>query len=184
MSDLNQADLHLPNAEDLALLEEEMAGVTPLRPVAYPPAQPPKPHPLPRPTTSGQSDSFANLLAGAPERLLDGNEEMSYLHPQHSSKILRRLGQRRYRIDSEIDLHGLTLQQAEQTVRHFLSIARSEHQQALLIIHGKGLRSDDSKPVLKNWLNAYLRRRADVIAFCSALPADGGRGAIYLLLRD
>jgi DNA-nicking Smr family endonuclease len=37
--------------------------------------------------------------------------------------------------------------------------------------------------VLKNKLNAWLRQRDDVLAFCSAPAHDGGSGAAYVLLR-
>jgi DNA-nicking Smr family endonuclease len=51
------------------------------------------------------------------------------------------------------------------------------------IIHGKGYRSVDSHPVLKNDLNLWLRQHKDVQAFCSAPPKSGGTGAVFVLLR-
>jgi DNA-nicking Smr family endonuclease len=50
------------------------------------------------------------------------------------------------------------------------------------IIHGKGLRSGPSGPVIKRRIGRWLRRRNEVLAYCSARPVDGGTGAIYLLL--
>ncbi|MGH8521143.1 MAG: Smr/MutS family protein, partial [Gammaproteobacteria bacterium] len=38
-------------------------------------------------------------------------------------------------------------------------------------------------PVLKGKLNLWLQRRKDILAFSSARPADGGTGAVYVLLR-
>ena len=51
------------------------------------------------------------------------------------------------------------------------------------IIHGKGHGSSNQGPVLKNKVNAWLRQREEVLAFCSAQPKDGGTGAVYVLLR-
>jgi len=50
------------------------------------------------------------------------------------------------------------------------------------IVHGKGLNSDDSLPVLKNVVDRMLRQRADVLAFHSAPAAQGGTGAVLVLL--
>jgi len=51
------------------------------------------------------------------------------------------------------------------------------------IIHDKGLRSRTHGPVLKRLVDSLLRRRADVLAFASAAPAEGGTGAVIVLLR-
>jgi DNA-nicking Smr family endonuclease len=51
------------------------------------------------------------------------------------------------------------------------------------IIHGKGLRSRAQGPVLKRLVDGLLRRRGDVLAFASAPPAEGGTGAVVVLMR-
>jgi DNA-nicking Smr family endonuclease len=38
-------------------------------------------------------------------------------------------------------------------------------------------------PILKNEVNEWLRQIELVLAFCSARPEDGGRGAVYALLQ-
>jgi DNA-nicking Smr family endonuclease len=50
------------------------------------------------------------------------------------------------------------------------------------IVHGKGINSTDSLPVLKNVVDRVLRQRSDVLAFHSAPPAQGGTGAVLVLL--
>jgi DNA-nicking Smr family endonuclease len=50
------------------------------------------------------------------------------------------------------------------------------------IIHGKGLRSGTRGPVLKNTVNALLRRSDPVLAFASARPVAGGTGATLVLV--
>jgi DNA-nicking Smr family endonuclease len=50
------------------------------------------------------------------------------------------------------------------------------------IVHGKGLHSESGVPVLKNLVDRVLRQRADVLAFHSAPPAQGGHGAVLVLL--
>jgi len=50
-------------------------------------------------------------------------------------------------------------------------------------VHGKGLRSGPRGPVIKRSIGRWLRRRSDVLAFCSTRPTDGGTGALYVLLH-
>jgi Uncharacterized protein conserved in bacteria len=51
------------------------------------------------------------------------------------------------------------------------------------IIHGKGLSSPGREPVLKHKTRAWLVQKNEVLAFCQAKPADGGAGALVVLLR-
>ena len=50
-------------------------------------------------------------------------------------------------------------------------------------VHGKGLHSESGVPVLKNLVDRLLRQRADVLAFASAPAAQGGHGAVLVLLN-
>ena len=51
------------------------------------------------------------------------------------------------------------------------------------VIHGKGLGSPDGTPVLKTRVRAWLQERTQVKAYCEAPPAQGGGGALLVLLR-
>jgi len=51
------------------------------------------------------------------------------------------------------------------------------------VIHGKGLSSKGNEPVLKTRVGSWLAQRDDVLAFCQAMPQDGGSGAVVVLLR-
>ena len=51
------------------------------------------------------------------------------------------------------------------------------------MVHGKGNGSPNSGPVIKRYLDGWLRRRREILAFCSARACDGGTGAVYVLLR-
>jgi len=52
------------------------------------------------------------------------------------------------------------------------------------VVHGKGLGSGDRGPTLKPSVNRWLRKWNYVLAFVSTRQADGGAGAIYVLLDD
>ena len=96
---------------------------------------------------------------------------------------MRRLRRGHYRVESELDLHGLTVPEAKQALRDFLARAIARQCRCVRIIHGKGLGSGPRGPVIKQAVNVILRRTDPVIAFCSARQVDGGTGAIYVLLQ-
>jgi len=103
-----------------------------------------------------------------------------------SRNIMRRLKRGQIPVQDHIDLHGLTKQEAEEEVRDFLVQSHRHGLRCVLIVHGRGLNSPDSLPVLKESLPVWLNRgpaRKIVMAFASARPYDGGTGAIYVLLR-
>src|ERR1700756_3899458 len=61
---------------------------------------------------------------------------------------LRQLRRGQIRIDAEIDLHGLRLEEARVRLREFLLSALAQRWQGLRIVHGKGLRSGARGPVI------------------------------------
>ncbi|MFZ5699541.1 MAG: Smr/MutS family protein [Pseudomonadota bacterium] len=82
-----------------------------------------------------------------------------------------------------LDLHGATRSDALRAVERLIRQAQEEQVNCLRVVHGKGYGSGPSTLTLKAELNYWLRRNEQVLAFCSALPADGGAGAMYVLLR-
>ncbi len=81
-----------------------------------------------------------------------------------------------------IDLHGLSEAQAEEKMKHTLQRCHQRSDRYLLVVHGKGLSGSSEHPILKNWLNWWLRNQSRVLAFHTAQLADGGSGALYVLL--
>jgi DNA-nicking Smr family endonuclease len=113
---------------------------------------------------------------------LAGGEELAFHRPQVQPAVLRRLRRGEYRIEREIDLHGLSVVEAKLALRRFLVAALERQVRCVRIIHGKGLRSGHRGPVLKAAVSAVLRRTGAVLAYVSARPVDGGTGAVYVLL--
>jgi len=73
----------------------------------------------------------------------------------------------------ELDLRGLTTAYAERILDEFLRDCARRGVCCTLIIHGKGSRSPERRPVLKRKLNYWLRRYDEGLAFCSATRRDG-----------
>lgn len=103
-----------------------------------------------------------------------------------SRKLMKKLKNGEFPVQDYIDLHGLTKQEAEARVRDFLVQSHKLGLRCVLIVHGRGLNSPDSFPVLKERLPLWLGRgpvKKIVLAFATARPYDGGAGAVYVLLR-
>jgi len=126
-------------------------------------------------TTFVESDYVTQV--GADEIL-----EFSVSGVQH--KLQKKLRQGRFIIDRKIDLHGLTAAQSGIKLDQCIKTSVANSNRCILLIHGRGSRSAECFPVLKSHVNEWLRHCPSVIAFVSALPKDGGPGAMYVLLKQ
>jgi DNA-nicking Smr family endonuclease len=181
---MNRDDRALPPPDDDVDFRSQMADV---RPRATPSRLAPvKTLPPPRPL-SREADERAvleELLHGPFEpETLECGETLLYRGPGVQDAVVRRLRRGSYRVGAEVDLHGLNRNAAQLLVNQFLADCQDRGVRCVRIIHGKGNGSPNTGPVIKALLDGWLRRRRDVIAFCSARPADGGTGAVYVLLR-
>lgn len=114
---------------------------------------------------------------------LQPGDILSFVRPGVQKTVFKKLRTGKFRMDAEFDLHGMRAQDARLYVQSFLAEAQEYDWRCIRIIHGKGLRSSNSGPVLKGLVNQWLRQRDDVLAFHSARPEDGGTGAVYVLLK-
>jgi DNA-nicking Smr family endonuclease len=142
------------------------------------------PAPHPRSSEADERAVLEELLMDAihPEEIETG-DTLSYRADGVQDSVWRRLRRGNYCIGAELDLHGMNREAARHAVAVFLADCQERDLRALRIIHGKGRGSPNSGPVIKALLDGWLRRRKDVLAFCSARPHDGGTGAVYVLLR-
>ncbi|MCL7714155.1 Smr/MutS family protein [Stenotrophomonas mori] len=169
--------------DDSALFRAAIGAVTPLRKVDAP--APARPRPRPRARMAEQDEAqalgeFARLLRT--DTPLEAGDVASHRRDTLPARLFQRLKRGQYSVQDELDLHGASVLQAERLLRDFLLDARAHEHGCVRIIHGKGLQSDGGAPVLKNLVDRLLRQRNDVLAFHSAPPAQGGTGAVLVLL--
>jgi DNA-nicking Smr family endonuclease len=170
-------------AEEAQLFREAVRGVRPLksRTTPRPPARAPRPQA--RFTRADRAAVLRESMEGTQaDPALLGGEELVFRRPHVHQDVLRKLRRGEFRVQREIDLHGLTVAQAKPALREFLVEALEKRVRCVRIIHGKGLRSGPRGPVLKSAVNAVLRRTGAVLAYVSARQVDGGTGAVYVLL--
>jgi DNA-nicking Smr family endonuclease len=184
MPPIPEDELAQDDTDEVRLFRDAVRGVRPLNSRAALP-QPPRVRPRARFTRADRAAVLKESLeGGSADPALASGEELVFRRGNVQPQLLRRLRRGEFRVQREIDLHGLTVAEAKQALRMFLVQALEQHARCVRIVHGKGLRSGHRGPVLKSAVNAVLRRSGAVLAFVSARPVDGGTGALYVLLED
>jgi len=182
--------------EDKSLFLEAMQGVEPLKSLQTLPSYNAK-------TTSKTQNKIIKQVKRKYKRISSVNNDEQHLSRNvdfHTTKVgafdsmlhyqkglriqdLSKLKKGEFNIECQLDLHGLTQEQAEIEVLDFIYQAYQHKVRYLRIIHGKGYNSEEEYPILKNLVNQLLRQIDNVLAFCSAPEKDGGVGAVNVFLR-
>lgn len=169
--------------DDARLFREAMGEVRQIEPAPLPPIAP-KPLPRPRMFEADEASVTSELLDMAFDPAsMEIGEELGYLRDGYPPRLLRRLKRGQFSVQDELDLHHMNAAAAQASIVAFLAEAHQHDLHCVRIVHGKGLRSKAAGPVLKALTDRLLRRRDDVVAFASARPAQGGTGAVVVLLK-
>jgi len=172
-----------PSDEDIRTFRDAVRGTRPLKSAPRVRSQRAKPKPRAQFRRLGEAEVLEDSLHLSPADLdVEFGEDLTFRRNGIQDAVMRRLRRGYYRVESELDLHGLTVPEAKHALRDFLARAIARQCRCVRIIHGKGLGSGPRGPVIKQAVNVILRRTEPVVAFCSARQVDGGTGAIYVLL--
>jgi DNA-nicking Smr family endonuclease len=114
--------------------------------------------------------------------LLDADDLLSFRRPGIGTDITRKLRRGEWAIQRQIDLHGLRRDEAREHLSFFIREAHQQGIRCVRVVHGKGLGSPGKAPVLKSRVHSWLAQKNEVLAFVQAKPADGGAGALVVLL--
>ncbi|MCY4150337.1 MAG: Smr/MutS family protein [Gammaproteobacteria bacterium] len=177
--------------EDRQAWLKEIESVEPLQPVAKTPGSQRSPNI--RQTTAKylkRSEAFGN----PPMRLVRRKEAnpmvditpatgpVKYARSGLQKKTMDRLKQGQPGFEEKLDLHGYSRVEANEKLEQFFSASIQSGYRCLLVIHGKGHHSSETA-VLKTFTMDWLKEIDAVQAFCTASQADGGTGAVYVLLK-
>jgi DNA-nicking Smr family endonuclease len=171
----------LTKKDEINLFMQNMGDVTPIKSNKYN-FTPPKPKPYPQQKQSLINDKLT-LKQDDSSRTVEAEDHLSYTADGLQKNVLKKMRKGHYGLDAELDLHGLTSTQAKHELIKFLHFCEQDGCRCVRIIHGKGYRSENNLPVLKNDINLWLRQHQEVQAFCSTAQKDGGTGAVFVLLR-
>jgi DNA-nicking Smr family endonuclease len=169
------------------LFRDELQGVQPL--------QIPAKVPLNRSPVSGlaaaarreaaqrELDAERNFLTLDNVDMLDPYYPLEFKRPGVQNGVFRKLKQGKYAMDARLDLHRLTAEQAREQVFGFIREAQAYDLRNVLIVTGRGNHSTSPEAILKSYVNKWLPEFDEVQAYCSAIPAQGGTGAVYVMLK-
>lgn len=118
------------------------------------------------------------------ESLLDTDEALSFRRPGMGPDVVRKLRRGGWSIQRQLDLHGLRREDARDALSAFIREAHKAGIRCVRVVHGKGLGSPGKTPVLKGRVQSWLIQKNEVIAFVQARPAEGGAGALVVLLAQ
>nr|WP_265633434.1 Smr/MutS family protein [Cupriavidus cauae] len=149
-----------------------------------PPARRPEPVPV-----QSQLDDQAVLAASLSdqfdvENLLETDDTLSFRRPGIGNDVIRKLRRGEWVPQDRIDLHGLRRDEAREALAEFLRRCVRRGVRCVRVIHGKGNGSPDKQPVLKGKVRSWLVQKEEVLAFVEARGAEGGSGALMVLLRQ
>ncbi len=94
-----------------------------------------------------------------------------------------------------LDLHGYTLDKANQTIENFIKKSYNDNISKLIIITGKGIHSDNDKDpyvskdlgILKYSIPEFIRNNSELMSMIYDIKEanidDGGSGAFYIFLK-
>ncbi len=160
-----------------------------VKPIAAPDkaeSTPPRPLPIAHQHLADEEAALAESLSDefSVESLLDTDETLSYARTGIGNDTLRKLRRGHWVIQTQLDLHGLRTEEAREALAEFMRNCARRGLRCVRIIHGKGLGSINKEPVLKNKVRNWLVQKDEVLAFCQARAADGGAGALIVLLKQ
>lgn len=175
-----------PSDDDRAAFRHAVRDVRPIRPdPGTVPLRRRPPHPEPLQARRDDLAVLAEMALCDPSASeeLEYGEALHFERPGVRRATVKRLRRGEYAQQAALDLHGLTVAEAKERLVAFLHHCVAREYACVRIVHGKGHGSPGRLPILKPKVAHWLAQRQDVLAYTSARTADGGTGALYVLLR-
>ncbi|MBB5206041.1 DNA-nicking Smr family endonuclease [Inhella inkyongensis] len=145
---------------------------------------PPRPPPEPRQRQADDAQVLAQALSDHfdVDSLLETDAELSYRRPGIGPEVLNRLRRGEWSLQAQLDLHGLRRDEAREALGQFLQQCRLRGRRCVRVVHGKGHGSPGGEGILRLKVRRWLVQHDAVLAFVQARAAEGGAGALIVLL--
>ena len=175
----------LAERREQSLFATAVGPVVPLKKSATPAVAQARPPALARQRQRDEAAALAESISDAfdVESLLETDDALSFRRRGIGIDVVRKLRRGVWVLQDEIDLHGLRSEAARERVADFVRDSARAGLRCIRVVHGKGHGSPGREPVLKAKAKAWLVQRSEVLAFTHARPADGGHGALIVLLK-
>ena len=170
-------------------LAQAFADVQKLPPPTAPSSHRPRPAPIARHTLADERDVLEASKYGddpAPQTWDTGQEfehEQTFVRRGLGADLAGKLRRGHWSVQAELDLHGLTVDEAHDALSDFVVESRARGLRCVRVIHGKGLTSPRKEPVLKGKVRRWLAHWDEVLAYAEAPQHAGGGGAVLVLLK-
>ncbi|MGF1716953.1 DNA endonuclease SmrA [Photobacterium chitinilyticum] len=175
----------MSDSDELDLFREMMADVSPIKQDQIETAhkhQVTEAHLARRLAAQTLSDSDPEYLSLDHATMLKPDDMIEFKRDGVQEGVFRKLRLGKYEIQARLDLHRKTLKQARDEVLHFLKQCQRMDIRTVIIVHGKGERSNPPA-LMKSYVATWLEQIADVMCFHSALRQHGGNGALYVMIK-
>lgn len=131
-----------------------------------------------------EQDTVIDGLSSEVVEIVESDEELIFATSGIQINKLKRLRKGHIPWEAGVDLHGMTVDEARDELSKFIRDSTFEGMRSVIVVHGKAYSQAGKQPVLKSYVNDWLRQLPQVLAFASAQARDGGTGALYVLLRQ
>ena len=88
------------------------------------------------------------------------------------------------RCDDEIDLHGLTAEEATKRLEIFVSECEKRRLKKIMIVHGKGIHTKGAAPVLGDTVRRFIENDRRLGRSGHPDERHGGRGSTWVILKN
>jgi DNA-nicking Smr family endonuclease len=113
---------------------------------------------------------------------VDPYDFLEFARPGVQHGVYKNLRQGKYEVQSRLDLHRHTVEQARVALWDFVEGCQKHGVRCALVTHGKG-EGREQPARLKSCVNHWLRQFDNVLAFHSAQKQHGGVGSTYILIK-
>ncbi|MDZ7919332.1 Smr/MutS family protein [Rhodoferax sp.] len=167
------------------LFQAAIGKVQPMVPPQRAALAPTPPQPIPKQQMLDDAAALQEALSDEVDvtTLLDTDDQLSFRRPGVGTDVTQKLRKGKWTIQKQIDLHGFRSDEAREALGTFIREAHKQGIRCVRVVHGKGLGSPGKAPVLKEKVHRWLVQKSEVVAFVQAPPAQGGAGALVVLLQ-
>lgn len=85
--------------------------------------------------------------------------------------------------DNTVDLRGKNAEVVRQSIIELITAQRKKHTECILLVYDKEFAQQKNPPIIKNYLNVWLRQFKEVAAFHSAQIKRGDYEALFVLFK-
>lgn len=167
------------------LFQAAIGKVKPMAPPQRAALAPAPPKPIPKQQLLDEAAALQEALSDEVDvtTLLDTDDNLSFRRPGVGPDVTQKLRKGKWSIQKQIDLHGYRSDEAREALGAFIRESHKQGIRCVRVVHGKGLGSPGKAPVLKEKVHKWLVQKSEVVAFVQAQPAQGGAGALVVLLQ-